>query len=110
MSSKTVTCKSSDQEISCRVDGIGDNDTIRRVALDKVMSDVACMYSPDSDLKGKKGDPGLYGWTDQCVWVARGCSARFRVCYNGKVLQVHLFIIYSQTKVKHHLNIFRNDQ
>ena len=86
---------------TCDVD-IGENFTIVRVALDRVMSEVACMYSPSPVLVDyKTGDPGLYGWTAKAVWVSRGCSARFKVCYKGKNNVVRVYDILTGTLCKY---------
>ena len=79
----TLLCESNNYALNyCSV---GDGKTISSVEVATRHSGSTCNYYSGSG-ESYTGSPGVYGYTDNAIWVKRGCRATFEICsgtYSG---------------------------
>ena len=80
---KRVKCESWNYEYAeCQVTAANE---ISQVTVQNKLSHSDCIHQYEGPApKGyTKGDPGIYGYSGNTVWVHRGCRAWFNVCMSG---------------------------
>ena len=82
---KTIKCKSWSQKLRQCPTNIP-SPIIQVSIISEYAKSRGCEYYPGPmPLDYPKGEPGIYGFTDEMIWVEGSCKANFEVCFKGKV-------------------------